>query len=132
MHADYRLDNFFFDDAAKRVVIIDWQLTVRGVGAQDVSYFILQSMTTEDRRAHDERLVRRWYDGLVANGVSDYSWDDAWTDFRRAALGQLTIAVIGAGSMDPGNDRGRALMDAMALRNFQGLVDYDCGALHLD
>ena len=35
-------------------MLIDWQLTVRNVGAYDVSYFIVQSLRTEDRIAHGE------------------------------------------------------------------------------
>jgi hypothetical protein len=133
-HTDYRLDNFFFDDAASgrdRVVVIDWQLCVRGLGAVDISYFVVQSLTTEMRHAHGEALVRLWHEQLLAGGVLDYSWNDALTDFRRGVLLQLPIGVVGPASMEPGNDRGRALMDAMAMRNFQALVDYDCATLHL-
>jgi Ecdysteroid kinase-like family len=135
VHTDFRLDNFFFDDSAgdadRRVVIIDWQLSVQSFGAQDVSYFLVQSMSVDDRQAHGERLLRRWHDALLAGGVADYSWDDALTDFRRCVLTQLPIGVIGPASMEPGNERGRALLDAIATRNFQALVDYDCAALHL-
>ncbi len=134
-HTDFRLDNFFFDDTAgaanSGVVIIDWQLSVRSLGAQDVSYFLVQSMSIDDRRAHGERLLRRWHDALLAGGVTGYSWDDAVTDFRRCVLTQLPIGVIAPASMEPGNERGRTLMDAIATRNFQALVDYDCAELHL-
>ena len=131
-HADYRLDNLLFDDAAQRVVVIDWQLSVRGSGAADVSYLLVQSMTIEARREHGEALVRRWFDRLVAHGVTGYSWNDAFTDFRRGVLLQLPIGVVGTTAMEAANDRGRALQLAMATRNMQALVDYDCAELHLD
>jgi aminoglycoside/choline kinase family phosphotransferase len=131
-HADYRLDNLLFDDAEDRVVVIDWQLSVRGSGAADVSYLLVQSMTIEARREHGAALVRRWYDGLVSNGVTGYSWDDAFTDFRRGVLLQLPIGVVGTTAMDAANDRGRALQHEMATRNLQALVDYDCAELLLD
>jgi hypothetical protein len=130
-HTDYRLDNFFFDDtnpSTPSVIVIDWQLSVRNFAAQDVSYFLVQSMTVDDRRTHGDRLIRRWYDGLVALGVRDYSWDDAYTDFRRAVLGQLSISVVGS-AMEAGNERGQQLLDAMVTRNFQALIDYDCASL---
>ena len=130
-HADYRLDNLLFDDVARRVVVIDWQLSVRGCGAADISYLLVQSMSIEDRRRHCEVLVRRWYDRLVASGVTGYSWDDAFTDFRRGILLQLPIGVVGTTAMEAANERGRALQFAMATRNLQALVDYDCAALHL-
>jgi hypothetical protein len=132
-HVDFRLDNFFFDDAAAdladRVVVIDWQLAVRSIPIGDVSYFIVQSLDTDVRREHGEALLRRYHDGLVARGVQGYTWDDVHTDFRRAVLTQLAIAVVGAANLDPGNERGKALMDVLVTRNFAALVDYDCEQL---
>jgi hypothetical protein len=130
-HTDLRLDNVFFDDDDGSAVIIDWQLCVRTIGAQDVSYFLVQSMTIDDRQRHGETLLRRWHEGLLDRGVSDYSWDDALTDFRCGVLGQLPIGVIGPASMEAGNERGRALLDEIAIRNFQALIDYDCASLLL-
>lgn len=130
-HVDFRLDNFFFDDHTDEpghdVVIIDWQLAVRAIPMGDVSYFLVQSLTVDDRRRHGEELLRRYYDGLVSRGVTGYEWDDAFTDFRRAMLTQLAISVVGAANLDAGNERGRQLMDALVTRNLQALVDYDCG-----
>jgi hypothetical protein len=130
-HYDYRLDNFLFDDAhagtLDGVVVIDWQLTVRSTGMTDVSYFLVQSLTLDDRRQHCEALLHRWHDGLIERGVRGYSWDDVMTDFRLGVLGQLSIPVVSAANIDPGNDRGRLLVDTLVERNFQALVDYDCG-----
>jgi hypothetical protein len=132
-HVDFRLDNFFFDDHAAEpghdVVIIDWQLAVRSIPMGDVSYFLVQSLTVDDRRRHGESLLRRYHEALMAAGVQDYSWDAAVTDFRRAVLTQLTIPVVGAANLDPANERGKQLMDALALRNLQALLDYDCAEL---
>ena len=54
-HTDFRLDNFFFGRRDAPVTVIDWQLTVRSVGAFDIGYFIVQSLTTDMRRQHGER-----------------------------------------------------------------------------
>ena len=130
-HADLRLDNVFFDHpGGTPVMLIDWQLTVRNMGAYDVSYFLVQSMGTQDRLAHGQALLRRWYDGLLAAGVTDYSWEDARADYRRSILGQLSISVVGS-SMDPGNDRGRLLFDTMVLRNLAALDDENAAELLL-
>jgi Ecdysteroid kinase-like family len=130
-HFDFRLDNFLFDDdhagTLDGVVVIDWQLTVQSTGMTDVSYFLVQSLTLDDRRQHCESLLRRWHEGLLSHGVTDYTWDDVMTDFRIGVLGQLSIPVVSAANLDPGNERGRQLVDTLVQRNFQALVDYDCG-----
>ena len=108
-HVDFRLDNFFFDRPAAPVTIIDWQLSVRSLGAFDIGYFIVQSLTTEMRREHGEALLRRWYDRLVELGVTGYTWDDALADFHDSVMLQMTIPVIAAANLDPANERGRAV-----------------------
>ena len=126
-HTDFRLDNFFFDHAdGSPVTIIDWQLSVRNVGAIDVGYFLGESLSIEDRRAHERALLERYHDGLVAGGVTGYSFDDLYDDYRMSLVTQLTIPVIGS-SMDPGNERGVRLFDAMVERILTAIDDHDAG-----
>ena len=128
-HTDFRLDNFFFGRPGAPVTVIDWQLTVRSVGAFDIGYFIVQSLTTEMRREHGEALVRRWHEGLVNRGIRGYSWDEALGDFRDSVMLQMSIPVISAANLDPANERGKQLLDCMGHRSCQALVDYDCVGL---
>ena len=124
-HTDLRLDNLFFDlPDGSPIAIIDWQLTVRASGAFDVSYFICQSLTLEDRRANEERLVRRWHDGLVANGVKDYSFEQAWSDFKMNIGPQFGI-TISTGVYEPANERARVLMETLVRRNVAAALDHD-------
>jgi hypothetical protein len=128
-HTDFRLDNFFFDRPDAPVTVIDWQLSVRSVGAFDIGYFIVQSLTTEMRREHGESLLRRWYDRLVELGVTDYSWEDAKLDFHESVMLQMSIPVIAAANLDPANERGKQLLDCMGERNCAALADYGCSGL---
>jgi len=130
-HTDFRLDNFFFGRPGAPVTVIDWQLTVRSLGAMDISYFIVQSLTTEMRRAHGEGLLRRWHTGLVDRGVDDYSWEDAQADFHDAVMLQMSIPVISAANLDPANERGKHLLDCMGHRSCQALADYGCSELRI-
>ncbi len=124
-HTDFRLDNFFFDHPdGSPATVIDWQLSVRGMGALDVSYFLAESLSPEDRRAHERSLLERYHAGLVTGGVTGYSFDDLWLDYRIGFVAQLTIPVIGS-SMDLGNDRGRQLMDAMVERVMIAIDDHE-------
>ena len=128
-HTDFRLDNFFFGRPGAPVTVIDWQLSVRSVGAGDIAYFIVQSLTTEMRREHGEALLRRWHQGLVDRGVTGYSWDDAQADFHDGVMVQMSIPVISAANLDPANERGKQLLDCLGHRNCQALVDYGCTGL---
>jgi hypothetical protein len=130
-HVDFRLDNFFFDRPGVPVTVIDWQLSVQSIGVGDISYFIVQSMTAEMRHEHGEALLRRWYDAIVERGVSEYSYDDAWSDFRRSVLFQLAIPVVGASTLDPATERGRQLLECLLQRAFQAVADYDCAEMLL-
>lgn len=130
-HTDFRLDNFFFGRPGAPVTVIDWQLTVRSVGAGDIAYFIVQSLTTEMRREHGEALLRRWYQGLVDRGVTGYSWEDAQADFHEGVMVQMSIPVISAANLDPANERGKQLLDCLGHRNCQALADYGCTGLRV-
>ena len=124
-HTDFRLDNLFFDHPdGSPLTIIDWQLAVRSTGPGDVSYFLAESLSVEDRRAHERSLLERYHAGLVAGGVTDYSFDDLYDDYRIGLVTQLTIPVIGQ-SMDPGNERGRRLFDVIVERVFTAIDDHD-------
>mgnify|MGYP006269519903 CR=1 FL=1 len=121
LHTDSRLDNFFFD--AGEPIFIDWQLAVRGRGPADVAYLIGTSMNVPEQRGNWERLLRRYWDGLVAKGISEYTWDDC----RAAYLESLLYYTIGAMSLiatfDAGNERGEAMTRAYVTRVFTHAVE---------
>src|SRR5690606_35356912 len=47
---------------AYRATTVDWQTLTVGLPARDLSYFLATSLTTEDRRAHEHRLVARYHE----------------------------------------------------------------------
>jgi aminoglycoside/choline kinase family phosphotransferase len=128
-HGDFRVDNLLFDDdapAGDRVAVIDWQIAYRGPAVTDVAYLLCQSMAVDERRRHEERLVRAWYDGVVevlGADLAHYPLVLAWEQYRRTALTTTVYAVVAAGSMDPANERGRELVTAMAGRSFSAALD---------
>jgi hypothetical protein len=125
VHGDFRMDNLFFgqDPGHSQVAICDWQGILRGKGAHDLAYFLSQSMPVEDRRAHERDLVARWHAGLVAGGVSDYSAERAWEDYRRAIIYLWTYVAVIAGTLDPTNERGRGWMREMVRRSATAILD---------
>ena len=119
IHGDFRLDNMLFDPTGSRepVTVVDWQTVHVGAGAQDVAYFIGNAFADpEDCRAHRERLVRRYHQRLVERGVSGYSFDQCWLEFRRHGYASLIMAI--AASMLVGRtERGDRMFMAMADRS---------------
>jgi hypothetical protein len=138
-HGDFRADNLMFDDRASKaeeVAVLDWQISYRGPAITDVAYFLCQSLTVDERRAHEAELVRGWYHELAAavlrehgTTLDDYPFDLAWEQYRRASLGTTVYAVSGMGAMDVANERGRELVTSMAVRSFTAALDLGAGSL---
>ncbi len=130
-HGDFRLENMFFaaGPAQPDFAIIDWQSITWSSCAQDLAYFLTQSVQLEVRRQHEHDLLARYLDGLRAGGVRDYTADDLFRDYRRATLYLLDFAVVIASTLDLANDRGAAIARALSQRACAALDDLDCEAL---
>lgn len=131
VHGDFRADNLFFGDDTGRppLSVIDWQISVRSTGTYDLAYFLSQSLDVPTRREHEDRLLRRYHDGLVAGGVQDYSYDQCLLDYRRCVLFCWVYPVIAIGTIAAANDRGRDLTIAMMERSAAAIMDNNAGEL---
>ncbi len=123
VHADVRLDNVLFDD--EQVVLVDWQSVCTSSGEQDLAYFLTQSLDDDVRQARFENLLGLYHETLSANGVRDYPIDDCRKRFRVAALYLFAWAVVIAGTLDLGNERGEALARALLGRSIRSLAELD-------
>ena len=132
IHGDFRLDNMLFDPSGQTrpVTVVDWQTVQVGSGPQDVAYFIGNAFADDDeRRSHQERLVRRYHARLLERGVKGYTFDDCWLEYRRHGYASLIMAI--AASMLVGRtERGDRMFIAMADRSARLARDVDAfGAL---
>ena len=129
-HGDYRIDNLLFDGAdSDGVAVLDWQISYKGPAISDVAYLLCQSLSVETRQAHEEALVRGWYDRVAASleggspaAIDGYPFEKAWSHYRRGVLGMTVYPVVAGGSMDPANERGRELVALMAERVFLSVI----------
>jgi aminoglycoside/choline kinase family phosphotransferase len=129
-HGDFRLDNlFFFNDGS--VAVIDWQLSMRAPGQSDLVYFCANNLRVETRRQYESALIERYVAGLHAAGVPTHAV--TVESVRRGYLeGLLFYAMsFGAGllAIDPANERGTALFDALVRRTFTAVNDHDVGTV---
>lgn len=123
-HGDLRLDNLFFDDEGG-MTVLDWQIGFRTYGANDLGYFLSQSLRIDDRREHEEGLVRGYHDALLAGGVEDYPFDELWEDYRRAILFCFNYPMTAAGQLDISDERSLALVTSMMDRSVAAITDLD-------
>jgi hypothetical protein len=131
VHSDYRLDNMLFHPDAtstRPLTVVDWQTVQLGVGASDVAYFLGNAFDAAVRRQSEESLVQRYHEGLLGYGVTGYSAEECWDDYRRSSYASLLMAVF-ASMMVGRTDRGDAMFMAMANRSAQMAVDLDALAL---
>ena len=95
-HGDAHWWNLLYprDADKERVRLFDWQLWHVDVGARDLAFMIALGGYAERRAMMEENLMRRYYDGLIAHGVRNYTWDDCWNDYRWSALRNLNVPVV--------------------------------------
>ena len=119
VHGDAHQGNSFLRADGQRIWV-DWQLVRRGTPFRDVSYFIVSSLTVDERRAHDRDLVELYRQHLLATGAQGVpSSDEAWQQFIRwPAYG--TQAWLGNINM-----WGQSSGAAMVQRHFAASEDYD-------
>ena len=123
LHGDIRADNMFFD--GDRLKVVDFQFAARGAGAADIAYLVSQGLPTEVRRGHDEALIREYLAHLSADGVTDYSLDEAWRQYRFAVAYLMVLPVITLNGWDAMPERSRALCLKLTERAVATIDDID-------
>ncbi len=126
IHGDFRQDNMIYPENSLDAKIIDWQISGRGKSVFDITYFMCQSLPATLRRDIEKDLIQMYIDELNQHGVTDYSVDACWQDYRRMILGCLVYPVTVCGSLDLANERGRALAECMLERNLAAIDELNC------
>ena len=103
-HADVRLDNIFFGE--DEIALVDWQSVCVSAPEQDLAYFVTQSIPPKVRAEED--WLAHYHAALTARGI-DYPIESCRERFVVASLYLLCYAVVIAGTLDLGNERGQAL-----------------------
>lgn len=129
-HGDFRLDNLLVDasNATRPVNVVDWQTVMLAPGVVDVAYFLGTSLSIDARREHEESLVRRYHEGLLAGGVTDYTWNTCWTDYRRFSFAGY-LMTTSASMVASRTDRGDQLFIAMLERSAAQITDLEAISL---
>jgi hypothetical protein len=80
VHHDVHPGNFYW--VGGRPGLLDWHLVRVGEGVGDLAYFVATALPPETRRKHEERLLDRYRNGLLAGGVEAPSLEALAARFR--------------------------------------------------
>lgn len=102
IHRDIHVDNLLFGSREDEptVVLIDWQTVGRGRGVTDIAYLLISSLSPEDRRDSEQRLIGMYHDRLISSGIEDYSLDQCWSDYLVGVASKLFITVTATINFD--------------------------------
>ncbi len=97
-HGDVNQGNLLFpNDGGDEPIFIDWQLSARMVPAFDLSCFLVQKLSTEQRREHEEKLLREYYE-LLPNIVRvGYTYGHFRLEYRACVARSMISAVTHVG-----------------------------------
>lgn len=122
VHGDFRLDNLLLTSTA--CTVVDWQTVSWGPAMLDASYFLGGSLTVDDRRRHEERLLRAYHDELVASGVQNFTWETCWEEYRRQTFLSLLMVIVAAMVVER-TDRGDEMFLTVLDRACAQVLDLD-------
>jgi hypothetical protein len=92
-HGDSHFWNFMFPkgEENKKIYLIDWQGWKVSSPLQDLSYMIFLHWYPERRGRFEKELLKFYYEKLLAYGVTNYSWEECWWDYRFSALQNVIV-----------------------------------------
>ncbi|MCJ7659094.1 MAG: ecdysteroid 22-kinase family protein [Anaerolineales bacterium] len=95
IHGDAHSWNFMFpiQTTTTPVWMIDWNMWDFSRGTDDLAYLMGLHWSPERRSRLEEPLLRRYIEQLRGHGISDYSWDKLWDDYRLSCICNLLIPV---------------------------------------
>jgi hypothetical protein len=126
VHGDYRLDNLMF--VGETCKVVDWQTVSWGPAMVDAAYFIGGGLSIEDRREHEEELLRVYHETLREQGADGLSWEQCWDEYRRQTFYGL-VMTIAASMLVVRTERGDDMFMTWLVRNAQQAIDLDAPSL---
>jgi Phosphotransferase enzyme family len=91
IHDDIHIGNVLYprDPTTDTVRIIDWQTWHIDLAPKDLAHMMAIFWFADQRRALEQLLLKQYHDRLCENGVTNYSWEQLWYDYRLCVLRKL-------------------------------------------
>lgn len=122
IHGDTHIGNLFID--RNRVGFLDWGLLAVMPPMRDVSYFLTMSMLADERRAHQEDLLRHYLDVRRSLGGTEITYDQAWHAHRVQTGYTVLASFLSLVPPYNGEDQ-REFSDAFRGRSITALDDLE-------
>lgn len=131
IHGDAHLGNALYPrDPAGEALWIDWQFWNVSIAAHDLRHTIARAWDRERRARLERPLLRHYYAALQAHGVTGFTWEMLWDDYRLGAIDNLFMPM-----WQWSLDMPTAWWRPMLQRVMEAYEDLECEALvksHLD
>ena len=93
-HGDAHAWNFMYpvsEDESPR--LLDWEACGVNVGVNDAAYLMAVFWHPERRQWLEKPLLRHYHRHLLQQGISGYTWEDCWYDYRLSVINLLFMPV---------------------------------------
>ena len=113
-----------FDDQG-HTGFLDWGIISIGTPMRDLSYFLIMCMSTEDRRNHQEDLIKHYLDVRNAGQGVNITFDEAWRAHQLHAAYGVPASCHVVTFPESASDRRKIFADAFLRRVQAALEDLD-------
>lgn len=124
-HTDYRSENLLFDGRGGEVpvAVVDWQTVSTGSPLLDVAYFLVTSLTTEQRRKVERDLIDHYLAEMRGRGVA-LPRAAAESEYARYTL-QPVLMLVAASVLVERTGRGDEMFLTMIRRGVEAAGDWN-------
>lgn len=118
VHGDVRLDNVMFGDdtTVHPLVLIDWQAIMVSNPLHDLAYLLSQSLSVEDRRAHEDELIAYYCEAVRRHGAGEVTLAECTEGYDVGVMFLWSYPLIIGGFCDMDEPRAVALAEAVLSR----------------
>jgi hypothetical protein len=91
VHDDIHIGNVLYprNPAEDTARIIDWQTWLIDLAPKDLAHMMALFWFPEQRQALEIPLLQQYHERLCENGVTGYSWEHLWDDYRLCVIRKL-------------------------------------------
>lgn len=123
-HGDVNTSNLLFpNDGSNRTILIDWQLAGQKIIPFDLSYFLVKSLSVEQRRENENTLLKEYYELLPDHIRVGYTFDRLVLDYRACVTRSMLSAVMRVGPRYDNHPNRLEAADALATRVIEAVKD---------
>lgn len=117
LHGNLAPDNILY--AHSQVRVMNWERWHVGLATDDLVNLIAVHWPKQNRGPEEKRVLQHYYNTLVKLGITNYSWDDCWYDYR-LSVGRWLAELLGGWTRE-GMMRGYWKQGEQALDVFEEL-----------